>query len=79
MLRNRIVDHGNGAFRVKLKDSMRLRRRKSEIDDRLDPRWQHERANPVIGGANLSYEVGERTQAISYGGIGRLARMSIEQ
>jgi hypothetical protein len=47
-----------------------LRERKSEIDDRLDPVWQHERATPVIGGSNLAYEVAGRTRAISYGGIG---------
>jgi hypothetical protein len=38
----------------------------------LDPRWQPERAKPVLEGGNIDYEVSGRTQAISGGGLGML-------
>ncbi len=56
-------------------DTERLRSRKAEIDERLDPEWQPETQCPVIGGANLAYEMSGRIDAIPCGGIGAIHEM----
>jgi hypothetical protein len=55
---------------VKTKDMSALAARKSEMDARLDPTWQPRSVRPVIGRANVTYEVASRVNAIPCGGIG---------
>jgi hypothetical protein len=55
-----------------VKSRANFERRQKSIEARLDPRWQPERAEPVLEGGNIDYEVSGRTQAISAGGLGML-------
>ena len=54
---------------MKAKDRRVLSERKARIDERLNspPEW---RLRPMIGGANVSYEVASRVTAVFCGGIG---------
>jgi hypothetical protein len=55
-----------------VKNRANFERRQRSIEARLDPRWQPERAEPVLEGGNIAYEVSGRTEAISGGGLGML-------
>jgi hypothetical protein len=55
-----------------VKSRANFERRQKSIEARLDPKWQPERSDPVLEGGNIAYEVSERTQAISGGGLGML-------
>jgi Transposase DDE domain group 1 len=55
-----------------VKSRANFERRQRSIEGRLDPRWQPERAEPVLEGGNIDYEVSGRTEAISGGGLGML-------
>ena len=55
-----------------MKNRANFERRQRSIVARLDPRWQPERAEPVLEGGNVAYEVSGRTAAISGGGLGML-------
>jgi len=55
-----------------VKNRANFERRQRSIVARLDPRWQPERAEPVLEGGNVAYEVSGRTAAISGGGLGML-------
>jgi len=55
-----------------VKSRANFERRQKSIEARLDPRWQPERAEPVLEGGNIAYEVSGRTEAISAGGLGML-------
>jgi hypothetical protein len=55
-----------------VKNKANFERRQKSIEERLDPRWQPERAEPVLEGGNIAYEVAGRTEAISGGGLGML-------
>lgn len=57
---------------MKLKIAEWLKKHKDRILNRLDPedRWIPE--TPVIGASNIDYDVADRTQAISHGGIGAM-------
>lgn len=60
-------------FRVNAKLRQQLRRRKRQILKRLDKSQFQEPA--LLGSANVAYEVAERTQAISAGGLGAIDLM----
>ena len=56
-----------------MKNSKRnLARRQKKSAERLDPRWQPDRAVPVMEPGNICYQVAERTSAICSGGLGML-------
>ena len=55
-----------------MKSRANFERRQRSIEARLDPRWQPERAEPVLEGGNIAYEVSGRTEAIPGGGLGML-------
>ena len=55
-----------------MKNRANFEQRQRSIEARLDPRWQPERAEPVLEGGNIAYEVSGRTEAISGGGLGML-------
>lgn len=55
---------------MKADDTRFLNDRKSRIDERLDPRWQEEREQPMLAGTNGRYEVSGRMTALACGGIG---------
>ena len=55
-----------------MKSRANFERRQRSIEARLDPKWQPERAEPVLEGGNIDYEVSGRTEAISGGGLGML-------
>ena len=52
-----------------------LRQRQRALKQRLDPRWQPVTSTPVLGGANIRYEVSGRTRAIGCGGLGLLQKV----
>lgn len=56
-------------------DRAAIAKRKAEIDERLDPQWQPVTESPVLGNANLAYEVSSRIDAINCGGIGLIDQM----
>jgi hypothetical protein len=60
---------------VRPQDRDALANRKAELEARLDPNWQPFTSSPVLGHANLSYEVSSRVDAISCGGIGLIHEM----
>lgn len=55
-----------------MKNRANFARRQSSIEERLDPKWQPERAEPVLEGGNVRYEVSGRVEAIGCGGLGML-------
>jgi hypothetical protein len=62
-------------FRVKRNHPKILRNRKKRIQRRLAPKHGAEQARPMFKGRNLRYEMAERVQAMSCGGIGALHLM----
>ncbi len=61
-------------FRVNAKIRRQLNARKRRIQKRLDKRNMGLEC-PVISASNIDYELAERTQAISAGGIGLIHKM----
>jgi hypothetical protein len=55
---------------MRVQDEAVLAERRERIEARLDPSWQVEMAEPMLGGTNLRYEMAARVQAIPCGGIG---------
>lgn len=49
-----------------------IERRQRSIDKRLDRRWQPDRAVPVMERGNVCYEVSDRVEAMSAGGMGMI-------
>ncbi|MEM6797639.1 MAG: hypothetical protein AAF725_26970, partial [Acidobacteriota bacterium] len=47
-----------------------LQQRQSEIQQRLDPRWQPVTEKPVMRARRVHYEVAGRSRAIGCGGLG---------
>lgn len=62
-------------FRVKRKYPKVLRNRKQRIERRLAPRNWEAQPSPMFKGSNIHYEMAERVQAISCGGIGAMHLM----
>jgi hypothetical protein len=56
-----------------VKSKTNFERRQRSITRRLDPSWQPERAEPVLEGGNIRYEVSGRVEAIGCGGLGMMA------
>lgn len=54
------------------KSKANLARRQRETAERLDRRWQPERATPVLESGNICYEVSGRMEGIDCGGLGML-------
>lgn len=52
-----------------------IRNRKQRIERRLAPRTWEDQAEPMLSASNIHYEMAEKTQAISYGGIGAIHKM----
>lgn len=53
-----------------------LRNRKQRIERRLAPRVFDDQPSPMLSGSNIHYEVSDRTQAMSYGGLGAIHQMA---
>ncbi len=54
------------------KSKENLARRQKELEERLDPRWHPQRAEPVLASGNVRYEVSDRVEAVNCGGLGML-------
>ena len=52
-----------------------IRNRKQRIDRRLARKAYADQPAPVLGTANIHYEMGEKSQGIGYGGIGAIHQM----
>lgn len=52
-----------------------IRNRKQRIERRLAPRTWEDQPEPMLSASNIHYEMAEKTQAISYGGIGAIHKM----
>lgn len=61
---------------MKPEDKAALAARKAAMDARLDPAWQPVEARPILGRANVEYEVAARTNAIPCGGVGLMAELA---
>jgi hypothetical protein len=64
------------AFRVRRTYPKILRRRKQRIARRLAPRNWKDQPQPMFAASNIHYEMAERTQAMNYGGIGAVHRLT---
>ena len=53
-----------------------LRNRKARITRRLKPRAWPEQPQPMMSGSNIRYEMADRAQAVSCGGIGAIHLMA---
>ena len=53
-----------------------LRNRKRRITRRIKPRGWPEQAQPMFGGSNIHYEMGDKTQVLGCGGIGAIHLLS---
>jgi len=58
------------AFRVKIKDTRILVRRKRSLSRRLGPREWEEQPKPMLAARNIQYEMADRMRAIPCGGVG---------
>ena len=52
-----------------------LRRCKNSIKRRLKKKHYKDQPKPIMGGQNIHYEMGDKTRAMSYGGIGAIHKM----
>ena len=48
---------------------------KDAIDRRLEPKQFQDQPKPIMTGQNIHYEMGDKTRAMSYGGIGAIHKM----
>jgi hypothetical protein len=48
---------------------------KNAIDRRLEPKQFQDQPKPIMRGQNIHYEMGDKTRAMSYGGIGAIHKM----
>jgi hypothetical protein len=48
---------------------------KNAIDRRLEPKQFQDQPKPIMTGPNIHYEMGDKTRAMSYGGIGAIHKM----
>jgi len=55
-----------------VKSKANFERRQRSIETRLDASWQPERAEPMLEGGNIHYQVSGRSEAIGCGGLGML-------
>ena len=62
------------AFQVK-KNTEIIARRQADLDERLDPSWQPETEEPVLGGDPITYTVSDRVTAVVCGGIGMIVQL----
>jgi hypothetical protein len=58
-----------------VQDARVIEERRKRIEHRLDGDRQEEREKPMLGGANVRYEMAARAQAIPCGGIGLMHEM----
>ncbi len=52
-----------------------LKRREQTIKNRLKRKNFEDQPQPILSGSNIHYEMGEKTQAMNYGGIGAIHKM----
>jgi hypothetical protein len=64
-----------GAFQVKKKIRQKIESRKKKMEKQLEEAVRFNFEGPVLQDINNRYEIGERTQGISYGGIGAIHKM----
>jgi hypothetical protein len=57
---------------VKRKIRKQLAKRKSQIQNRLDPLSNNSDRGPVLGGGNVHYEIADKVRGVIYGGIGMI-------
>ena len=57
------------------KDSAIIRKREAEVAQRLSPSWNGQDPKPVLSPEVITYEVSEKTGAVSYGGLGLLQQV----
>jgi len=62
-------------FRVNRKYPKILRNRKARLARRLGPKNWEDQLQPMFGASNIHYEMGKKTQAHSYGGLGAVHLM----
>ena len=53
-----------------------LRNRKARIERRLAPKQYEDQPAPMLGASNIHYEMAEKTDGLSYGGIGAIHQMA---
>jgi hypothetical protein len=53
-----------------------IRNRKQRIERRLARKQYDDQPKPIMAASNIHYEMGERTQGFSYGGIGAMHQMA---
>jgi len=61
-----------GRFQIKKKIQQKIASRKNEIERRLYEANRPNFGGPTLSATNIDYEIAERTQAISHGGIGAI-------
>ncbi len=52
-----------------------LRKFKASVNGRLKKKQYKSQPNPIMTGQNIHYEMGDKTRAMSYGGIGAIHKM----
>lgn len=62
-------------FRVNKNYQKTLRKRKAEIEERIQPQNFSDQCEPVIQAGNIHYEISDRFNAVNYGGIGAIHLM----
>jgi len=50
-------------------------KRKASIEHRLEKKQYEDQPSPIMTGQNIHYEMGDKTRAMSYGGIGAIHKM----
>lgn len=74
---DKIITARKEAFRVKRSIAKKLAKRKKKISNRVDKRNWPEQPRPMLGGANICYDVDGRHEAISYGGVGTIHQLAV--
>ena len=74
-----IGDKGKGIFQMR-KNSQQIcsgifRKCKNRIKRRLKKKQYEDQPKPIMTGQNIHYEMGDKTRAMSYGGIGGIHKM----
>lgn len=76
---NKQTNQKRKAFRVSKKYQQIFQERKEKIETRLDPNrgWSNQ-SHPMIKAANIHFEMGEKTRAVSCGGLGAIHLMVVK-
>ena len=78
VVRERICDQKGNTFQVKKRNHKRLMKRKGRLAKRLERKQYEDQAKAMFKRTTIGYEMGERVEAMGYGGMGAIHNLVIK-